>query len=72
VAARWAPRGDADAGDDDRAAPRKTLAKKDGKDIYTKLQAELDANATRREFNEWGEANVERIRLARHAPPSLP
>jgi hypothetical protein len=54
---------DADAGDKDRAAPRKTLAKKDARDIYTKLQAELDANVTRRQLNEWGEANAERIRL---------
>jgi ERF superfamily len=54
---------DADRGDNDRGTPRKTLAKKDARDIYTKLQAELDANATRRELNEWGEANVERIRL---------
>jgi hypothetical protein len=54
--------GDADKGEND-AAQRKTLAKKDARDIYTKLQAGLDANASRRELNEWGEANAERIRL---------
>jgi hypothetical protein len=53
---------DADKGESD-AAQRKTLAKKDARDIYTKLQAGLDANASRRELNEWGEANAERIRL---------
>jgi hypothetical protein len=55
---------DADKGENDRARDRpNTLAKKDAKDIYTRLQAELDANASRRELNEWGEANAERIRL---------
>jgi hypothetical protein len=49
---------DADKGENDRGAPRKTLAKKDARDIYTKLQAGLDANASRRELNEWGEANA--------------
>jgi hypothetical protein len=54
---------DADKGENDRAHDRKTLAKKDCRDIYSKLQAQLDANASRRELNEWGEANAERIRL---------
>jgi hypothetical protein len=54
---------DADKGENDRDAPRKTLAKKDARDIYSKLQAGLDANASRRELNEWGEANADRIRL---------
>ena len=53
---------DADKGDNDRGQ-RKTLAKKDARDIYTKLQAGLDANTSRRALNEWGEANAERIRL---------
>src|SRR5262249_46695168 len=47
-------------------APRermKTLPKKDCRDVYSRLQAELDANASRRELNEWSEANAERIRL---------
>jgi hypothetical protein len=52
---------DADKGENDHRP--KMLAKKDARDIYTKLQAELDANTSRRELNEWGEANAERIRL---------
>src|SRR5215831_8863335 len=53
---------DADRGDNERTQ-RKTLAKKDCRDIYSKLQAELDATASRRELHEWGNANAERIRL---------
>lgn len=45
-------------------APRqamKTLPKKDCRDIYSKLQAELDSAKSREWLREWGEGNAERI-----------
>lgn len=38
-----------------------TLPKKDSREIYTKLQAEIDAIGTRDELRAWGEACAERI-----------
>lgn len=39
----------------------KTLPKKDCRDIYTKLQTELDSAKSREWLREWGEGNAERI-----------
>lgn len=43
--------------------PMKTLPKKDAKAIYAKLQAEIDAPASRQDLTAWGEANAERISM---------
>ncbi len=43
--------------------PMKTLPKKDCRDIYTKLQAELDSAKSREWLREWGEGNAERIAI---------
>lgn len=43
--------------------PMKTLPKKDAKAIYAKLQAEIDAPASRADLTAWGEANAERISM---------
>jgi hypothetical protein len=59
--ARQEPRPEPRGESSEPRQPKKTLPKKDARDIYTKLQAELDANASRRELNEWCEASVERI-----------
>lgn len=40
---------------------KKTLAKKDAKEIYTKLQAEVRAATSRYELETWGKENAERI-----------
>ena len=41
----------------------KPLPKKDCRDVYAKLQAEIDAAQSRELLREWGERNAERIRL---------
>jgi hypothetical protein len=39
------------------------LPKKDAKDIYTKLQREIDEAVSREHLGEWGKANADRIAL---------
>ncbi len=40
-----------------------TLPKKDAKDVYTKLQAEIDACETAVELGAWGTENAERVKV---------
>jgi hypothetical protein len=42
---------------------KQTLPKKDARDIYTKLQTEVDRAASREDLKAWGEAAKERIAL---------
>ena len=40
-----------------------TLPKKDARDIYSKLQAEIDGATSRAELGAWGKSNAERIEV---------
>src|SRR5580692_4883354 len=46
-----------------KQAAMTTLPKKDARDIYTKMQAEVDASVSPDDLNEWMEAAGPRIKL---------
>jgi hypothetical protein len=49
--------------DDGIGQGRRTLPKKDARESYTKLQAEIDAQATMADLKQWGADNGERINV---------
>ena len=55
----------ADDDDDAEAAEKttKTLPKKDARDIYTKMQAEVDGATSRETLKKWGADNADRIKV---------
>lgn len=54
---------DADKGENDRSERRRTLPKKDARDIFNKLREECDAAQSRPALREWMQANAERIKI---------